>query len=311
MNPNYPTSQRARAEVMEDLRLARDIVSNEHNSTVATPASAAPVTLRSRRRRSAVGPIKTVSIVGLIGAFVAAIALPAFAGTAAPAAPTLAAVEAGPEEQPQELVVASTVDDKELDRNSLSATSAGEIAEAKAAAEAEAQRQAMLALLASQADSSSGSPALASLAANFTPSGNGSVVWPLPAGSWTMSDSYGERWGTLHAGQDMAASGGTPIYAVADGVVTRSSYWNTYGNAITIQHVIDGERWETLYAHQRDDCGLAVSVGEYVTAGQYIGCVGTTGLSYGNHLHFEVHRGSYNNKANAVNPLNWLYNYAG
>lgn len=286
--------------------MTRDIVLTEHNSTVATPATAGSSTPRKRRRRSAVGPIKTVSILGLVGAFVAAIALPAFAGTAAPAAPVVAAVEAGPEEQPQELVVASTVDDKELDRNALSATSATEIAEAKAAAEAEAQRLADLAALAAQGSLTDGAPMLASASGSYDagavslPVGSGSVIWPT--GSSATTSPYGWRNGRMHEGTDFAASY-APLYAMSDGVVVWSSYDGCWGNTVRIEHSIGGERVQSLYAHMST---FGVGVGETVTAGQYVGTSGNTGCSEGPHLHFELRV-----NGSLVDPYGFLYNYAG
>lgn len=292
---------------MEEHRLTRDIALQEHNSTSATPATGGSVTLRQRRRRrSAVGPIKTISILGLVGAFVAAIALPAFAGTAAPAVAPVAAVEAGPEEQPQELVVASTVADKELDRNSLSATSATEIAEEKAAAEAEAQRQAYLDALASQS-SSYGSPALASVSMASLPAGSGAVVWPLPSGSWYIdgADSHFGTRGYGHAGFDLTAPHGTSIYSIAEGVVTAVGYSGGWGNRVVVEHIINGTRYQSLYAHMPYGC-FGVGVGDYVSAGQYIGCVGSTGNSYGPHLHLELRQ-----NGSLIDPYWFLVNNAG
>ena len=101
-----------------------------------------------------------------------------------------------------------------------------------------------------------------------------------------------------HAGLDIAASNGTPIYAVADGVVTYAQF-NTggYGNLVKISH---GNGVETYYAH----CSkLYVSQGQTVTAGTNIAAVGTTGHSTGNHLHFEIRI-----NGSTVNPQNYIYN---
>ncbi len=279
--------------------MARDIALNEQNSTVATPA-AAP-TRRARRRRSLVGPVKTVSILGLVGAFATAIILPAFAGAAAPAPAPVAAVEEATEAQPQELVVASTVNDAELERNSLSATSAGEIEEAKRQAEreAEAERQ-RLALLAALEQSGS-SPAMLASASASSLSGTGSVTWPTLRGP-SITSEYGYRWGRMHEGVDFAASY-EPLYSIAEGVVTAVYYHGGFGNHVVIEHYIGGQKVTSLYAHMSS---YGVSVGDYVSAGQFVGNSGNTGASQGPHLHFELRINGA-----LVNPLNWLYNNVG
>jgi murein DD-endopeptidase MepM/ murein hydrolase activator NlpD len=86
----------------------------------------------------------------------------------------------------------------------------------------------------------------------------------------------------LHTGIDFGASEGTPIVAAADGTVESAGYLGGYGNAVIIDH---GGDEATLYAHQSR---LAVSAGAEVSRGQLIGYVGSTGLSTGPHLHFEL-----------------------
>ena len=108
--------------------------------------------------------------------------------------------------------------------------------------------------------------------------------------SGRISSSYGYRRHPiykvrkLHTGLDIAASSGTPIRSAGDGTVVHSSRWGGYGNCIIIDH---GGELATLYAH----CSrLAVTKGQAVTQGQVIGYVGSTGLSTGPHLHFEVRK---------------------
>jgi murein DD-endopeptidase MepM/ murein hydrolase activator NlpD len=91
---------------------------------------------------------------------------------------------------------------------------------------------------------------------------------------------YGDR--RLHTGWDMNGGCGTPIKAAAAGRVFLSGWHGGYGNTIMIDH---GGGMSTLYAHQSS---LGVSYGQQVTAGQVVGWVGTTGVSTGCHLHFEV-----------------------
>ncbi|MET3699017.1 sporulation related protein [Bacillus oleivorans] len=109
-----------------------------------------------------------------------------------------------------------------------------------------------------------------------------------------------------HHGVDFAEPGTHEIYATADGTVSRSYVSSSYGEAIFIVHVIDGQTWESVYAHLREG-SRRVKEGDRVRQGQVIGIMGNTGDSSGQHLHFELHRGRWNiNKTNAVNPLSYL-----
>lgn len=116
------------------------------------------------------------------------------------------------------------------------------------------------------------------------------LVWPLATdGSGILSSAYGERLhprgsdSRFHAGLDLRARAGTPVYAAADGVVTRSEASGAYGNVVIVDH---GGGLGTLYAHHRENL---VRAGERVRRGQPIGLVGRTGNATGDHLHFEVH----------------------
>ena len=86
----------------------------------------------------------------------------------------------------------------------------------------------------------------------------------------------------MHAGIDLAAPRGTPIYAAGDGVVEKAGWASGYGKFTLVRHV---NGYETGYAHQSK---IIVSPGEHVRQGQVIGYVGSTGNSTGNHLHFEI-----------------------
>jgi len=116
---------------------------------------------------------------------------------------------------------------------------------------------------------------------------NGQFCWPAPSYSY-ISSEFGYRthpvYGTkkYHSGMDMAAPGGSSILAAADGVVTLARWNGGYGNCVVIDH---GGGLSTLYGHAQK---LLVSSGQKVTKGQTIALVGTTGVSTGNHLHFEV-----------------------
>ena len=135
------------------------------------------------------------------------------------------------------------------------------------------------------------------------------VVFPLPAGSHTNTDSFGWRIDPytgerrFHAGSDLAAPLGTPILAVADGVVSFAGQRGTYGGLITIEHAVGGERVTSYYAHMYEQ-GMHVVAGDSVVAGQHVGDVGSAGKSTGPHLHLEIHPGGSSQPA--VNALEWL-----
>ncbi|RSD25180.1 murein hydrolase activator EnvC family protein [Mesobacillus subterraneus] len=174
-------------------------------------------------------------------------------------------------------------------------------------AELERQRQAAAAAAAAAAakksgnGSSSSAPAPAPAPApSAAPSDAGGML-QMPANG-RLTSGIGQRWGTFHAGIDIANSGANvPIVAAADGVVIRSYYSSSYGNAIFVAHSINGQTYTTVYAHMSD---RSVSSGQVVSRGQRIGTMGNTGQSYGQHLHFELHKGSWNaSKSNAINPM--------
>ncbi len=109
-----------------------------------------------------------------------------------------------------------------------------------------------------------------------------------PLDSYRMSSNYGMRTHPVlgglrgHKGIDMAAPSGTPIYATADGLVSKAEWFSSYGNFISIGH---GGELETRYGHLSR---IAVSAGQRVRKGDLIGYVGSTGRSTGPHLHYEV-----------------------
>ncbi|WP_104201202.1 M23 family metallopeptidase [Cryobacterium sp. Y29] len=139
------------------------------------------------------------------------------------------------------------------------------------------------------------------------------VVFPLPEGTYTNTDSFGWRIDPytgerrFHAGSDLAAPLGMPIFAVADGVVSFSGQRGTYGGLITIEHTVSGERVTSYYAHVYKQ-GMHVVAGDNVVAGQHIGDVGSAGKSTGPHLHLEIHPGGSSQPA--VNAVDWLAAYS-
>jgi murein DD-endopeptidase MepM/ murein hydrolase activator NlpD len=134
---------------------------------------------------------------------------------------------------------------------------------------------------------------------NFLPEGapafNG-YLWPAKG---ELTSGYGWRWGRMHAGIDIAADIGTPIFAAADGVVEYSD-WNSggYGNLVEVRHA-DGSM--TRYGHLNQSL---VQVGQKVKQGEQIAEMGSTGYSTGPHLHFEVHPAG--GDGGAVDPIAYL-----
>lgn len=112
--------------------------------------------------------------------------------------------------------------------------------------------------------------------------------WVLPTRGYRLTARFGQSsglWARNHTGLDFAAPTGTPIFAVANGVISETGSDGAYGNK-TVQTLKDGT--EIWYCHQSS---MMVSPGETVTAGQQIGTVGTTGNVTGPHLHLEVRPG--------------------
>ena len=170
-------------------------------------------------------------------------------------------------------------------------------------------------LLAQQKPSSSGSSSGSSSNGNSS-SGSGSsstgggavsnsgFIYPVPSAYSRITTYMYYSSGQYHGAVDFGSSGinGQPVYAVADGVVVTAKALNySYGNYVIIAHY---NGLYTLYAHGQAG-SIRVSEGQYVSQGQQIMNVGSTGNSTGPHLHFEVRTspGLYDNR---VNPVNYL-----
>ena len=134
------------------------------------------------------------------------------------------------------------------------------------------------------------------------------LLWPLTQGSYTVTSGFSMRISPvsgqllMHDGVDMSAPLGTPVHAVADGVVVELTSDYRSGTFLRIQHTApDGSTFYSAYAHEYMD-DILVTVGDQVTAGQQIGAVGSNGWSTGPHLHFEIHDSS----DTPVEPLGWM-----
>ncbi|MGY1829027.1 M23 family metallopeptidase [Geodermatophilus sp. SYSU D01180] len=135
----------------------------------------------------------------------------------------------------------------------------------------------------------------------------------VAAGSWirptagTLTSGFGMRWGALHAGVDLAAPRGTPVYAAADGTVLTAACTSAYcdrdggldvagyGNLVEVDH---GDGVTTRYGHLS---AFTVRAGQPVRAGTLLGYQGSTGNSTGVHLHLEVRVDGA-----PVDPVPWL-----
>ena len=138
------------------------------------------------------------------------------------------------------------------------------------------------------------------------PSGGGSQKpsssgWVTPVPYYTLTSPFGMRLHPvhneyrMHNGVDLACAQGTPIYATRSGQVTTATYNSSAGYYVSINH---GDGFASVYMHMTH---YIVSAGEYVSQGQTIGYVGSTGTSTGAHLHFGISKnGTY------VNPMNYI-----
>ncbi|AFK85475.1 MULTISPECIES: peptidoglycan DD-metalloendopeptidase family protein [Thermoanaerobacterium] len=114
-------------------------------------------------------------------------------------------------------------------------------------------------------------------------------------GHIVITSRYGQRWGRLHAGIDIAASINDPIYAADGGTVVFAGWENGYGNLVEIDH---GNGYVTYYGHANK---LLVKKGDKVYKGEKIALVGMTGNTTGPHVHFEVRKNGV-----PVNPMTYL-----
>lgn len=128
-----------------------------------------------------------------------------------------------------------------------------------------------------------------------------SIPSRMPVNGAALTSGYGMRWHPVlggshqHKGVDLAQPVGSPVYATADGVVSKADWFSSYGLYISLEH---GGNIQTRYGHLSR---LNVAAGQAVHKGDLIGYVGSTGRSTGPHLHYEVRIGGV-----AVNPVPYL-----
>lgn len=187
----------------------------------------------------------------------------------------------------------------QMDEQARKEAEAARRAAEEARRQAEATKQKSQSTAARSSAASSSSAVVNAAAEPIRREVSGSMYWPVPGNS-RISSPYGYRihpvlkYKKMHTGIDIPASSGTPIVAAKGGVVIASSFMSGYGNCVMVDH----GGMVTVYAH----CSSrAVSVGQRVSGGQTIAYVGSTGMSTGPHLHFEVR---LNGKT--TNPMNYL-----
>ena len=116
------------------------------------------------------------------------------------------------------------------------------------------------------------------------------ALMKTPINGARLSSSFGMRkhpilgYNKMHKGTDFAAPEGTPIMASGDGTITKAGWCGGGGNCVKIKH---NKTYQTIYAHMKNFSNLAIP-GNRVKQGQIIGYVGSTGMSTGPHLHYEV-----------------------
>ena len=214
----------------------------------------------------------------------------------------------------QELVtINEKLDGQKVEKNKLMAilkSEQAELEEEKLSLEEENQLLASQAEAVKKAIQQEKDRQAAATQATSSSSGNTVAAPAITAGKFMrpaagyVSSGFGGRWGRNHNGIDIAKSGTVPVVASAAGVVTRSSYSDSYGNVIYLSHYIDGQVYTTVYAHLKT---RNVSEGQSVSKGQQIGLMGNTGRSFGQHLHFELYVGEWTaSHSNAVDPLKYL-----
>lgn len=156
---------------------------------------------------------------------------------------------------------------------------------------------------------SSGSATVDEMCQSTDESGNSLIPlqgdWRYPLDRVALGSSCGSRFHPilhiwrLHAGQDISATSGTPIYAVQSGKVVSAGYFGGAGNHVVVQHAdAQGRKVESTYSHMSR---ISAFAGRSVEKGDTIGYVGSTGLSTGPHLHFEIRIDGV-----PVEPMRWL-----
>jgi murein DD-endopeptidase MepM/ murein hydrolase activator NlpD len=144
----------------------------------------------------------------------------------------------------------------------------------------------------------------------FTNNPNGVIQWPFAVGVH-IGDQFGYRncagCSVNHGGQDFNPGVGAPIQSISDGVVSFAEDGEgSLGVHMIIDHMIDGELVSSVYAHMIHG-SMLFKAGDVIKVGQVIGQTGSTGMSTGPHLHFEIRVGGITGVK--VDSLQWLYTH--
>lgn len=139
----------------------------------------------------------------------------------------------------------------------------------------------------------------------------------MPVTNPRISSNFGWRTAPCngcssdHKGVDFVPGEGEPVYAILDGIVVESGYLGGYGYWVKLEHIVNNpnkikpERWETVYAHmQENSIPKEVTIGSAIKQGEQLGKVGSTGMSTGPHLHFEIRI-----DGEQIDPLPLIANY--
>jgi murein DD-endopeptidase MepM/ murein hydrolase activator NlpD len=127
------------------------------------------------------------------------------------------------------------------------------------------------------------------------------IIFPIKK-THRISSGFGMRKHPItkvrqfHTGIDIPQPKGTAVYATGNGIVSRKGYNSGYGYFVEIEHA---SNFRSFYAHLSK---TMVTVGDSVRIAEQIACVGSTGISTGNHLHYEVRKGN-----RFLNPIEWCY----
>ncbi|MGE3192727.1 MAG: M23 family metallopeptidase [Microbacteriaceae bacterium] len=140
---------------------------------------------------------------------------------------------------------------------------------------------------------------------SYSTTGTGPIRWPFPT-VVPISSGFGGRaapcygCSSYHQGLDLTPGAGAPIYAIADGTVVLHEEGGGFGNHVIIEHVVNGQRIRSLYAHMQWGSS-PLQQGDQVAVGDFIGLVGATGQVTGAHLHFELEV-----DGTKIDPYAWL-----
>ncbi|WP_156466201.1 M23 family metallopeptidase [Janibacter sp. Soil728] len=164
---------------------------------------------------------------------------------------------------------------------------------------ADKKRDAKIAADKKRDETSSTTPATSSSSTSSdTPAqgAQGAQSWVKPLDNAVFTSPFGTRWGKLHAGQDYAASIGTPLKAMSSGTVIGAGPMSGYGNYIDVKY------WDGTVSRYGHLSSISASVGQQVSTGDVVALSGNTGHSTGPHLHMEIHPGG----GGAIDPAGWL-----